>query len=684
MHSSSGLHFRQVALRFLALFALIVLVSPAIFSGNISHSIASTSSSAPTSLTLGVIGTPPLPALNPFDPVSDYTLLGMQYDFMFSLNWPPLPEITPVMAGGFSSNANGTQWVIGVRPNLKWDNGSPLNSTDLLYTLNAYNETGDFSPIITNMTILNSTSVQINLAGPNLDFILNGFIDNGVAVLPAQTFSSIPFANLSTFQNLNNIVADGPYVMTNYTGQENPIPLQANPYYWNGPPKLQSVNYEYYSSESSEINALIGGQIDAMFYPGAYNGLQPVANISGHFLLGPPYATPALTVAALLNAWVYPTNNTDFRRALAFGTNTTLINDELNGPYANLSVSNQDFLLPSYNQQIGFSNGTGPTGYSYNVTEAKQLFQAAGFKYSGSTLDYPNGTAVTLTIEFRYPMEPYSQDVATLLGTQWQLLGITVNEVNVPSSTLRAGANNPAGWQVIASGVLGPQTDNGVTPGPGILSDIGDYYVNINGTHTSWNSTFYNIIQNMTNEQTNSSQFNANAQAAATLYTEGVPEIPLFNVFNWVPVSSSFYWGSAQNNTGIYYTQAITGEIYWGLSLDAVGPAVATTSTSTSSSSSSSSSSSTSSSSSSSSSSMSATSSSSASTTPTVTTSATVTTIPTSLQLSYTSTTTSSSSTVEYAGIGIVIVIIIIVAALFVMRRRPSGTGTPPSSTATT
>lgn len=653
-----------MSIKLVVLFALLLLVGPTFFSGMISRSTAETSTSPVSTLALGNIGTPPVAALNPFDPVSDYTLIGILYDYMFSLNWPPLPNITPVMAGPYSTNANGTQWIISVRPNLKWDNGSPLNATDLNYTLGIYNEVGDFYPAINSTTILNSTSVQINLAGPNPEFILTGLIDNGFAVLPYQTFG--PVTNLSSFQNLNNIVADGPYVIYNYTDQST-IVFQANPYYWNGPPKLQSMTYTYFTSLSAEFDAYISGEIDALFYPGAYNGLSSITNLTGHTVIGPPYATPALTIEALLNDWVYPTNITDFRRALAYGTNVTLINDELNGPYANLSVSNQDFLLPTYNEQIGFANGTGPIGFTYNVTEAKQLMQDAGFTYSGNTLEFPNGTAVTLTIKYRYPMEPYSEDVATLLTTQWEQLGIAVNSVNVPSSTLRAGALNPAGWEVIASGVLGPQTDNGVTPGPGILQDLGDYYVNINGTHSDWNNTYYGIIQNMTVEPENSSQFDANARAAALLYTEGVPSIPLFNIVNWAPVSDSFYWGSPQNYTGIYYTQAITGQIFWDLSLDVVAPAVTTTSTSSSSSTTS----------------LVSTSSSS---TPS-TTSTTLLSSTTTMVSSSTTTTTSSSST--FYIIAAIVVIIVVVAAVAAMMRRgkPAAVGAsqpPPASTGTT
>ncbi len=664
---SHAVHFKLIALLMLA-----VLVSPALFSGASTREHVQAASSATTTLSIGELGVPPLPAINPFNPSSDFTTIGILYDYMFSFNWPPLPIITNVMAGGYSSNANGTQYVISLRPDLKWDNGSPLNSTDLWYTLKLYNESGYFSPDITNMSILNSTSVQVNLASENLQFILTGFIYNGFAVLPYQTFSQVSLSNLSSFQNLNNIVADGPFVITSYSAQ-NPIVYQANPYYWNGPPKLQSMDFYLFSSQSSEFNAYVAGQIDGVSYTGAYSGLEAIANLTGHSLIGPPYATPGLTVAALLNDWVYPTNITGFRRALAFATNATLINSELSGPYANESSSNQDFLLPSYNQQIGFGNGTGPIGYTYNVTQGKQILQSIGFKYSGNTLEYPNGTTVSLTIKYR-TTEPYSASVATLLTTEWGQLGITVSPVSVPSSTLRAGANNATGWQVIATGVLGPQTDNGVTPGPGILSDIGDYYVTMNSMHVSWNSSFYAIVQRMINEPANSSQFNADARAAATLYTQGVPEIPLFNVYNWEAVSNDFYWGNPANLTGVYYPQSTTGLEYYDLALDVVAPisstttSVSTTTTATTVTTSSSPTVVTSS----------TAPASSSSTTSTAVVSSSTTVVPPSTSTVVTSTSSSTSNnTTLYIAAAVVVILVVIAAVVAMMRRGRGGASAP-------
>jgi peptide/nickel transport system substrate-binding protein len=558
---------------------LLVILASAAFLAILPVSVQA-ATSTPTTVSLGEIYTPPVSALNPFNPSSDYNLVGILYDYMFSFNWPPLPTITDVMAGGYSSNAAGTQWTVSLRPNLEWSNGTPLNSTDLEFTLNLYNESGDYSPAITQLTILNSTSVQIDLASANTNFILTGFIYNGFAVLPSQTFGKVAFADLGSFQNLNNVVADGPYVLSNYTGQ-NPIAMQANPHYWGGPPHLRTLDWYQYTSQSSEFDAYVAGQLDALAYPGAYSGLESIANLTGHTLIGPPYATPGLTVGAYLNDWVYPTNDSAFRLALAYGTNVSLVNDELSGPFASQSAVAQDFLLPAYNQQI-FGNTTGPSGYSYNVATAKQILESNGFKYSGSTLEYPNGTAVSLTIKYR-TYEPYSQSVATLLDSSWSQLGITVTPVSVPSATLRSGANNASGWQVIATGVLGPQTNFGVTPGPGIVADLGDYYVFEGGVHTSWNSTYYGVIQRLASDPVNSSQFNADARDAATTLATDVPVIPLFNVNNWGSVSNDYYWGSASNSTGIYYPQAITQLTYWDIALDTIAPlstgATSTTST---------------------------------------------------------------------------------------------------------
>jgi ABC-type transport system substrate-binding protein len=535
------------------------------------------SATSTTSFSLGEISTPPIASLNPLNPACNTHLCSMLYDFLFSVNFPPLPFISSRMAAGYSVSDNNTHWVVNLRPNLKWSDGTSLNSSDLAFSLQVFNESGNLaSPVITGWSIMNSTAVSITTQPGNLIFY--DFIYNGVVVLPKETFG--PYASnytaLSSFPDLNHIVADGAFVLSSYTAGQNPVVLHANPYYWQGAPHFQTLYYYQYSSLQAELNAYESGQIDMFSGGGTYTNYQPVANLPGSMLVGPPQAIPGHTFGILMNDWTYPFNITTVRRALAYATNVAAINQALNGPFAPNATENQDLLLPAYNRQIGFSNGTGPVGYSYNVTQAKTLFMQAGFKYSGSTLEYPNGTAVSFTIRYNAP-HAWAASTATLISQQWQQVGISSQVIATPTDQEQSFStqSDPVGWQVLVTpGLL---NNWGVTPGPGIVQELGTYEVPVGGTETFWNSTYGQIYTRLETEQNGTTQFIKDAQACADLNAYDVPVIPLYNVFGFLAVKTSIYWGSPTQYTGIYNTQAMTNPEFWDETLYYAAPANATT-----------------------------------------------------------------------------------------------------------
>jgi len=142
--------------------------------------------------------------LNPLNPSCNTHLCSLLYDYAYSLNFPPLPIITSRMASGWSSNANQTIWVLNLLPNLKWSDGTSLNSSDLAFTLNLFNQLGYYgSPTVNNVTILNSTAVQVNTSPGN--FILYGIVFNGLQILPKETFGQYNASTISSFEDLTNI-----------------------------------------------------------------------------------------------------------------------------------------------------------------------------------------------------------------------------------------------------------------------------------------------------------------------------------------------------------------------------------------------------------------------------------------------------------------------------------------------
>ncbi len=601
----------------------------------------------------------PISALNPLNPSYQGTLEPDFFLQLFVLNNPPAaPTLLPELAQGYSVNPNYTQFTITLLPNLKWDNGSPLNATDMWYTLWLYNITDGWG--ISSFTITNSTSVEVDFSQSNYNFITTDLASDGTPVLPYSVYGSIPvsgedLSNVTSFEGLTNIVADGPWIVQNISPGENPIVLTANPYYFQpGYPKIHTFYWYTYSSLSSYVAAYKAGTLDAFYSTGPYASVLAVASFSGHTLVGPPAASPSVTEGINFNVWTYPFNESTFRQALAYGTNISALDQTMNGPYANASIATEDALAPQYNVQLGFS-GAGPQGYSFNVSRARQLFIRAGFKYSGSTLEYPNGTAMSISIRFD-STNGYDESVTTLLAGQWSNLGISVSPL--PTTDLQAYTSGDQGFQVwVGYGFYG------FTDGPGISVQLNNYdATTTNGTILEWNNTFYQYISNASQYAPNSTQATHYDKLAAESIAYEVPYVPIYVEPNWESLSNSFYWGNPSQFSGAFNYQSNTQSLYFFQGLALVAP-INTTSTTSSSTSVTSSSSATPSSSSSS------TSSSAVSLT---------TSIPTTSSTSVVTTIPPSSSPIAYVAIAVIVVVLLIIAAAVAMMRRRK----PPATTA--
>lgn len=180
--------------------------------------------------------------LNPF--TTTYSASGLNYLFytpLVTIGYPPEAGIHAGLLKTWSSNPSYTVWNLTLRSNLKWDNGQPMTSTDLAFSLNLYNnsatDTADYfgATMVHNATIINSTTVQLVFKSsyPSLlNFLAGGEAD----MVYAPSFENIPASQLASFTNEKNIVLDSPYVITNYTTGENPLILTRNPYYYQGQP----------------------------------------------------------------------------------------------------------------------------------------------------------------------------------------------------------------------------------------------------------------------------------------------------------------------------------------------------------------------------------------------------------------------------------------------------------------
>jgi len=555
---------------------IVILALSGILGGVVPHASAQVSS---TTISLGVVQSPVISALNYLNPAENYYVTSELYLPFAAYAFPPAPDLEPILAKGWSSSNNNTAWVLNLKSGLKWDDGSPLNATDLWYTLYLENLTGGFSfaGLTKDIKILNSTAVEYDTTAPVPNLVYFYCQQTNSYILPYKTFKSVPvnpLTSLYNFTNFNNIVASGPFVITNYVQGANPLVFAANQYYYKGPPTMKELDLYSYASLSSQLAGYRAGQTSALWAYGASTTVTPLfQNVTGQHLFE---IVPGADMGIYFNMAVYPFNLTQVRQALAYSLNRTALNAVVNPP-AKQPEADYDNLIPSLENQIGLNGATVPA-YSYNLAQASQLLTSVGFKKVNGIWSYPNGTAFTINI---ITSDQGYGEVATtqVLNSQWKNAGFDVSVSLLSFASYLTTEESTSGWQV------GVEIDNpGYYPSAlgnllALLTGSGDY----SGAMTlslpaskgmpNYNYTaINNLLQLAQQYPLNTPQSNVYAREAAPLIGQTVPIIPLFLIYNYQSVSDSYYWGNQNNLTGIFDRQALMQPQLWYDTLWSVKP----------------------------------------------------------------------------------------------------------------
>jgi peptide/nickel transport system substrate-binding protein len=589
-------------------------------------------------------------SLNYISPSENYYFTSELYLPFAAYAFPPGPALEPVLAKGWSSNGNYTLWVWNLKSGLKWDDGSPLNATDLWFTFKIENATNGFSgaPQVKSFTVLNSTAIQVQTKVPEPNLVYFYCQQTNSYILPYKTYKNIPLSEIqSNFTNFNNIVASGPFVIRNYTQGANPIIFTANPYYYKGSPFMSQLYVYSFTSLASELAAYKTGQINALWAYGASSVIAPlIQNVTGQHLIK---IVPGAEMGIYFNMAKYPYNMTQFRQALAYSTNRTQINAVVNSP--NLPLVDYDNLISDLENQIGLNGSTIPT-YSYNLTKASDLLTSIGLKKVNGFWTFANGTGVTLNIitaDQGYGETPTSQ----VVNSQWKTAGFNVFLRVLSYTSYLTAETTQKGWQVALEldnpgyypsglGNLLGATYGGVSGGGGVSGAMNLTLRPSKGL-ANYNFSAINSILGLAQKYPlNSPQSNSYARQAAPLLGQTVPFIPLYVIYNWMSLPDNYYWGTQSDLSGIYNTQALVAPQFWYDALWTVKPINAATSTS----------------------------------------SAITTTAPSSTSVVTTTTTVTPSSDNTPLYIGIAVVVVIIAAlALAVRRRGPKASPTIAKTT---
>jgi peptide/nickel transport system substrate-binding protein len=244
-----------------------------------------------------------------------------------------------------------------------------------------------------------------------------------------------------------------------------------NPHYWKKSPQGEALPYLdkiirlIIPSPQAQLLKFIDGEIDVTTVTGQdYPLLKPMeaqknfhiyeagADNGSHFVvfnqnsgINPNTHKPFVDPVKL--SWF---TNLRFRKAIAHAIDKKKI----------IEIINNDFGYPQngpMSPSSGFFYDPDVTVYEYNLEEARGILRQAGFKYRNSdkTLEDPQGRPVEFNFCTADTGDPIQAQMAAIIRSDLQELGVKVNPVQVEFNTLVNKLMSSFDWDMVMIGLTG-------------------------------------------------------------------------------------------------------------------------------------------------------------------------------------------------------------------------------------
>lgn len=284
----------------------------------------------------------------------------IRMSFIFdTLTWKDERGIISSLADSWSKSYDGKTWTFYLHRGVTWSDGEPFTADDVKFTFE-YMQEHPFAWIslenIEEVEILDPYTVVIHLTEPDADFL--EYTVGHVPIIPEHIWEGV--SDPITFTGDEAVIGTGPLKLLEYNQAEGSYLYEANRECFMGEPIIDKFISMRVSNAAAELTT--GGIDEASFWG--------VSAEAASWLSPPDFKTqwgPSYWVLNLIfNSQEYPTNNEDFRKAIAYGIDRDEIIEQVLHEYgipANTGIIHPDSEwyksnLPSYEDNPTMANKT--------------------------------------------------------------------------------------------------------------------------------------------------------------------------------------------------------------------------------------------------------------------------------------------------------------------------------------
>jgi oligopeptide transport system substrate-binding protein len=454
--------------------------------------------------------------------------------------------VEPQLASSYSLGSDGLTWTFNLRHNLKFSDGTPLTSADVVYSINRALlpavksvvaptylalikdsdklNAGKIQTIIGDSLLTPDANTVVIIANKKASYFLDALVYSTSYVVEKSVIDK--WGNLNWTDHLSDNGGqggDGPFMVQSWTHGTN-ITFVPNPNYYGPKPQLTKLIYPFYKDTQTNFKAYQTGQTD-------YAQAVPTSDLAiAKALPNNQYSlVPQLWINYYtMNYLVKPFDNIDIRQAFALAINKDLI---VHSVWKDTFIATNHIVpqgMPGYNPNLTGPDGV--TGTSGDTTKAKALFQQ-GLQQEGWT-SVSQMPPITLT--YSSGSTDTDNEVAALIQMWQNTLGVSVKaapeDFNKLLTDSEAALNNPKGLQFWGIAWIAdyPDPQDWTT----LQFDKGAQYNQINyGQNHSADAT----LQQQTQQALEAADVNPDQTSRLQAYYQA--EQQLVNDVAWLPIT---------------------------------------------------------------------------------------------------------------------------------------------------
>ncbi len=325
---------------------------------------------------------------NPYSPTPSDASRGFIYETLLYFNRID-NTVHPWLADKADFSADAKTITFTLRDGVKWSDGQPFTSADVVFTLNLLQkfpdlDTNSIWPFIQSVTASDPKTVVVQLKAAASPILW--YIGGQTYILPEHLWKDV--ADPGKFDDPNP-VGTGPYVLKSFTPQLQVV--AKNPNFWQpGKPEVQELRFPAFNSNTSAELVLSNGTLD---WTGLYTPNIEKTYIARDKQHNHYWFPPSDIVMLYLNLKRSPFDQLAVRQAISYAIDRNQIYKIAESGYEP-PASPTGLLLPG--AQSYLSPDFASASFQLNAQKATQLLEGAGF-VKGSDGIYADSTGKKLS-----------------------------------------------------------------------------------------------------------------------------------------------------------------------------------------------------------------------------------------------------------------------------------------------